>query len=370
MAWSAPDALARNNFDFLRFALAALVIFSHSFALLGPGDATEPLARLTRGQLPSGHLAVDFFFVISGFLITHSALRSRSLLDYLRKRAARIYPGFLLAALFCFLVVAPLAGHRPASITPLAAGILSLRGYEPGSIFTANPYPNTLNGSLWSISYEAWCYVGVALLAATSLLARRHLLLAVFIASLAGSTLFAVYQLRPGAGILGVIFGSPRLWARLLPCYLAGMVFYLHRDRIPFSSNLALACAIALVVGARIPHALTSLVPTAATYLLFYFAFHPAIRLDRWARRGDFSYGIYLYAFPIQQLLILYIPSLRASPLLYGPLLLFALALPLSIAFGAVNWHLAEKHFVRRHSKAGLTSRPAGAQLPPPVATG
>jgi peptidoglycan/LPS O-acetylase OafA/YrhL len=326
MSWSAPDALRRNNFDFLRFFLAALVIFSHSFALLSGTDATEPLARLTRGQLPSGHLAVDFFFVISGFLITHSALRS-GLFDYLRKRAARIYPGFIVAALFCFLVVAP-------------------------------------------ISYEAWCYVGVALLAATTLLARRRLLLAVFIASLAASTLFAVYQLRPGAGILGVIFGSPRLWARLLPCYLAGMVFYLYRDRMPLSATLAVICAVALAAGARIPHALAPLVPTVATYLLFYFAFHPAVRLDRWAHRGDFSYGIYLYAFPLQQLLILYIPFLRTKPLFYGPMLLFALALPLSVACGALSWHLAEKHFLRRQRKPHPPAKEARLEMGEPAAAG
>src|SRR5205085_4562125 len=97
-----------NNFDALRFALAALVILSHSFPLLQRDNRHEPLAVATGGQITGGEVAVGGFFILSGFLIAQSWDNSRGLGDYLRKRAARIYPGFLAAALVCALIAGPL----------------------------------------------------------------------------------------------------------------------------------------------------------------------------------------------------------------------------------------------------------------------
>ena len=99
-----------NNLDFVRLSLAVLVIFSHSFPLGNRTEHLEPVVRLTHGQSTAGVIAVDAFFIISGFLITNSFLRSRSVWDYFRKRIARIYPGFLACMLVCALIVAPLAG--------------------------------------------------------------------------------------------------------------------------------------------------------------------------------------------------------------------------------------------------------------------
>src|SRR5476651_1337833 len=98
-----------NNFDFLRLALAVLVIFSHSFPL-GVGSETHELLRvLTHGQMTLGAFAVDLFFVMSGFLIAGSAERSRSVGSFLKKRVTRIYPAFIVSAALMALVVLPLA---------------------------------------------------------------------------------------------------------------------------------------------------------------------------------------------------------------------------------------------------------------------
>ena len=103
------DFPRENNFNFLRFALAVLVLFSHSFSLIHGGDRWDWLYILTRGQVFGGGLAVDGFFIISGSLILQSWLRSLSAGDYLRKRALRIYPGYLVCALLCIFVVGPIA---------------------------------------------------------------------------------------------------------------------------------------------------------------------------------------------------------------------------------------------------------------------
>jgi peptidoglycan/LPS O-acetylase OafA/YrhL len=344
--WVDAASLQRNNFDFLRFALASLVVFSHSFALLSGTDATEPLMRLTGGQLCSGELAVDWFFVISGFLITHSWLRGRGTWDFFCKRACRIYPAFVVAMVVCAFIVAPLATDNPTDalnrtqFLELVKGSLTLRGYGYDQAFPRNPL-GAINGSMWSISYEAWCYVGVVALGLLCLLRRRRFMLVMFVVAIAVSVIFLVYRLRPGGKILGVIFGSPRIWARLLPYYMAGIVFYLFKDRIPHSTRLATLAAITLVTSALIPYGLAVALPTVGTYVLFWLAYHPRIRLEHWAVCGDFSYGIYLYAFPIQQLLIHWMPALQ-------PLELFALAMPLSAASGLMSWHTVEKWFVYR----------------------
>src|SRR4051794_11831245 len=94
------DLLRSNNFDFFRLAMATLVIYSHTFPLLyGSNQGIEPLARVTGGQLTFGALAVDVFFIISGFLITMSWQHSRGTFDFLKRRLRRIAPAYLCAML-------------------------------------------------------------------------------------------------------------------------------------------------------------------------------------------------------------------------------------------------------------------------------
>src|SRR5205823_11764580 len=99
-----------NNFDFLRFFFAALVIFSHSFDLLR-GSGANPISHFSRGQIDGGSLAVAGFFIISGFLVAQSYLTSRSVFDYLKRRKLRIYPGFV-AAVITSLAVFGWSGMR------------------------------------------------------------------------------------------------------------------------------------------------------------------------------------------------------------------------------------------------------------------
>src|SRR5688500_730215 len=91
----AAERFRQNNFDFLRLALAVLVILSHSYYLVSGTEDSEPLMRASRGQIEMGALAVNFFFIISGFLITHSWFSAPRVRDYLKKRVLRIFPGFV-----------------------------------------------------------------------------------------------------------------------------------------------------------------------------------------------------------------------------------------------------------------------------------
>ena len=345
-----------NNFDFLRLMLALLVLYSHCYPLGTGSEIAEPVRRLTHGQMTGGAVAVDLFFVMSGFLITASADRSRSLHSFFRKRAARVYPAFLLATLVALLFVLPLSGGslQPEGAAHRAADVLlqsaRLREFNYAGAFTGNPFPSAINGSLWSIQYEFWCYVGVAILLLAGVLRQRFVVLSLFCVSLAVSTLFVVRGWVFGGKWLGVLLGSPQLWARLLPLYLAGVVVYLWRDRVRFSlAGASLACVV-LALAAWCPWGCAALFPLAGTYLVFWFAFSPAIRLHRVGRFGDFSYGAYLYAFPVQQLLM------KAFSRAVSPWVLFVCAAPLTLLAAVASWHAVERRFLRSTHRGAAPS--------------
>ena len=336
-----------NNFDFMRLALAILVIYSHAFPLGTGSEAAEPLKLLTHGQVTGGALAVDSFFVMSGFLIAASAQRSSSVWGFLRKRVSRIYPAFVVSALLSAVVMVPLASARFGPGGPVAnlAGFvlqtLRLTEFHYAGAFAGNPYPGVINGSIWSIPYEFWCYLGVAALMVTGLLRSRAAVLTLFAAAWGVSLRSQIGHWHYGGKLLGVVLGSPQFWARLLPLYLAGVVFYEFRGRIPLSGKLALGAAGALFAGCWFSFGWTLFFPFAGTYLLFWFAFTPAVRLHGFGRFGDFSYGTYLYAFPIEQLIV------QAAGHALRPGLLFLYATPLTLLAAVASWYGVERRFLR-----------------------
>jgi len=347
MTYSMSDWDRReNNFDFLRLSLAVLVIYSHGYALGLGSELAEPFVRLTHGQVTGGVIAVDTFFVMSGFLITASAERSRNVGSFLRKRVARIYPAFLVAALLTALVVVPLSGGRflysdwPMRISNFVWKSLWLAEFSYSGVFAGNPYPNVINGSTWSIPYEFWCYVGVAVLLVMGILRRRTIVLRLFVVAWIVSILFRVEGWILGGKQLGLIFGPPQLWARMLPLYLAGVVFYLYRDRIPLRGWIAALSLAAMVVASFFYSGWTAFFPIAGAYLAFWFAFTPGVRLRHFGRFGDFSYGTYLYAFPVEQL----VAKWFGHPV--APSLLFACATPITLALAMASWYGVERHFL------------------------
>ena len=353
-----------NNFDFLRLFWAVLVLFSHCFALRQGGNSREPLAVLTNGQTTFGSLAVDAFFVISGFLITQSWLRSKGIADYLRKRALRIYPGFLVAALFCAVIVGPLASDSVAAYLhgfhlKVAArfvwSVLTLSQLMLPPVFMHLPSHGEINGSLWTIRYEFWCYLLVGALGMLGMLKRREAIAGLFLAVLLLHT--AQEWSYPGigqgndvlkAGLLhGLeipLLGNLDRWPRLLAFYLAGAVCFLYRERIPRSPRLAVASVLLLALCVR--WGLNAMLPLCGTYLLLYAAGSPHHIGKALTRRADLSYGIYLYAYPVQQLLIQYLG------VQINPFVLFVLAVPTVAAIAWLSWILVEKPALLRKQQA------------------
>ena len=333
-----------NNFDFLRFFFATLVIFSHSFAMLYNGTwyAYDPLLHWTRGQVAFGGGAVDGFFLISGFLITKSWERSRGVGDFTKKRALRILPALAVVLVATVFVLGPLATSLPlasyfhssrayAYFTFMGTRNLHLTDTLPG-VFTHNPLADRVNGSLWTIRCEAICYIMVAVLGLLRCYRRPALML---LASVAAVIVTAIGARHLAS--LGEMEGS----FHVLIYFLWGMTFYLYRDVIPFSRALLLASLVGMVVSDWIG-VLPYTLPLLGAYALFYTAFRPAFGLQGFAKRGDFSYGLYLYAFPVQQLLVHYFqPALNAYTL-------FAAAFVIAGLCSVLSWHGVEKRWLRR----------------------
>jgi peptidoglycan/LPS O-acetylase OafA/YrhL len=321
----------RNNLDFIRFVAAAGVILSHAFPLGEGTGAREPLEELTRGQVTLGRLCVAVFLVISGLLITQSYERSPNLARYTWARVLRIFPGLavvLLASAFLLgpvLTTAPLGAYFGSS-EPYLYFLRNLTLYQPQwnlpGVFTGNAYPSAVNGSLWTLKYEVGFYLLVAGLGASRLLRRP--------VALTGWVAAAVVPFVPYVG--------PRLnfWPELYLYFGGGLALYLLRERVRMSPWLALGCVVVLAVTAQLGVGFRHAVGSCGAYLVLYLGFLPS-RLAGFARYGDFSYGVYIYAFPVQQLV---------TALLGGRTVWWvnaAVSFPLVVALAALSWHLVEK---------------------------
>ena len=334
-----------NNFDFLRFFFAALVIFSHSFDLLR-GSGADPISHFSRGQIDGGSLAVEGFFIISGFLVAQSFLNSRSVFDYFKRRILRIYPGFVAAGIISLAFFGWLGMHfSPAYWQKVELGSFLLRlpvlkmFWIPQSFF-GNYWPY-VNVPIWTIQYEFVCYILIALLGLTGILRFRAFLLILFFPV----WLFYVFQILVRLSLYKgwefPIGGAPDNYPYFLSYFFVGTLAFLYRERITYRPGIAALFLIATLIIARFGHYLEVLLPFSLCYLLLFVAFYPSIRLHGWGKQGDFSYGLYLYGWPVQQSLIFLCRSWITE------WLLFVLSLPVTLLFAIGSWYFIEKRFLR-----------------------
>ena len=308
----------RNAFAFLRMLLALLVIVAHSFALGAFGP--DPLSRITEGLHDFGEIGVAGFFLLSGFLITRSGLRSPSTGRFLWHRFLRIFPGYwvcLLATAFLFSPIFEAIKHGAFSLdASLAylrgnwamfhlngfsiAGVMNLRPASVGWVLNGNPHPWSINGSLWSLPYECACYVIIALLAAAGILRRGRFGLVLFFGGL--WALYSFSRLDPEYFWQCFPYRCFQPLVLVTLYFSAGCVCYLYRESIPASKTLFVASVVLLAVGLAFD-SFGLVAPIALSYAFMCLAFWLPIR--HFDARGDFSYGTYIYAFPVQQGLVL-----------------------------------------------------------------
>lgn len=299
-------------FDWVRHGLALAVIISHSFALLHGAIANEPVLWLTGGQFSTGTLAVFGFFALSGYLITASWQRTPRALAFASRRLARILPAWGLAMVGGAYIVLPLAtGHWPQEAH-------ALLGFIPAeSVFPHNPLPNILNASLWSIPNELFCYGLVMLFGMMRMLNQRSILAWLFTAELVAVSAYVEYGM-----VVGPILFIASFWAGALARY-APPAF---RSRwIHVGVLLSLPFAI-------LSREVVFVLPLYAGWLLTWLPSCPAPEIP-----VDWSYGLYVYTFPIQQGLV----ALFGTQL--TPVSLALLSITLSIPISALSWRIVEE---------------------------
>lgn len=286
----------RNSLNALRLALATAVLVSHAWPLGGRGG--DP----GLGDENLGGWAVAGFFALSGYLVTGSRLSAPTSWDFLARRVLRIYPAFLVVLLVVAFVFAPVStlvdgshGYDAGASARFVVANLGLhvRQFDiPGTLTTA-PYPFAWDGALWTLSYEFACYLGVGALVA--LVPRARLGAGVVVVLVLGTLGSAAHLLR------GADDGPGAQLVRLGTYFAAGALLYLLRDRIPLTAPAA-ALAAGLVVVTVLTGTFQVLAGLPLAYLLLYAA--AALPLHGVGRANDVSYGMYLYGFPVQQLIV------------------------------------------------------------------
>ncbi|WP_052182660.1 acyltransferase [Rhizobium sp. YS-1r] len=328
-----------SGFDYLRVALAISVLCIHSFAV-SYGKSGEvflfepPLRGIVTFVLPA-------FFALSGFLVSASLLRTRNLARFLGLRALRLVPALAVEVTLCALLLGPIFTTFPLGIYfsdpqfwSYFWNILGHIHYLLPGVFRDNPFFQAVNVSLWTIPYELECYIALTILAATGIAHRRvFLLVAVGLAHLA---VFGRDLLRGAADLPldGALPGRV-----LLLCFLAGVVLFMYRDRVLLTPGRAVVAIALSFVMLNLPYA-----PFFAAFPIAYATV--AIGLTglpkhRFLASGDYSYGIYLYSFPVQQTVAHLFPSHREW---YFNI---ALSLPLTLLLAVFSWHAAEKHALK-----------------------
>jgi peptidoglycan/LPS O-acetylase OafA/YrhL len=313
-----------NAFGFLRLVLAVLVVFSHSFTLGGFG--IDALEAFTKGRHTIGLAAVGMFFVLSGFLITRSAAGGASVPRFLWHRFLRIFPGYWACLIVCGCLFAPYFAYvehgtllrvfaapktSPQMYILHNAGLLHLNGFSIlgvlnvfpqsiGGLLSRNPYPFQINGSLWTLPFEFGCYLAVAALALLGVIRRARLVVVGLFVALA--SLHTYGYLRPESFSHTFHSSILSLFIPLGLFFAVGSLSFLYREKIPCSSWAFVGCIAVLVTS--LPLGLFGLAaPIFMSYAFLWLAFN--LPFSRFDAKGDYSYGSYIYAFPVQQALAL-----------------------------------------------------------------
>lgn len=319
----------RNNLTALRWLAAGLVLYGHSFVFLG---LPEPRFM---GWVPLGPLGVYIFFAISGYLVAQSWNSDPNLFRFLQRRALRIFPGLIVCTVLTVVVLGPLmtdlrlvdyfkSPYTRGYFTNIA---LYITYYLPG-VFETNHYPRAVNGSLWTLPAEFSMYLALALFGFTRI--PRIGWLAAALGLMVLTKFWAGQSPDPlvvyGTDVRQVVLCGVYFWV--------GAAFFRYKGSRIFSTTSIFAAVIIWLSLSRWPEIFV----VASWVMLPFLALAFGLASSPWLSRlasYDYSYGIYIYAFPIQQTVAKFWPQMPIG-------LYLAITGAGTVVLAALSWHWIE----------------------------
>ena len=364
---SVQDVLSRHKgigpgFDLLRIGLALAILYGHCFLIAAgstgsvTGNGTMNDIIVPAGWVPSIweslrhfrlflsfdhtdtrfiNILVPMFFALSGFLVTGSAFRTKSIRSFLIFRGLRIVPALLTEVCLSALLLGPVLTVFPLNqyfsdekFLAYFGNIIGRVRYELPGLFLTNPWPDVVNGNLWTLPAEFYCYLIIAAMIVSHLLFNRLIFSVLFILTtcvlIIANTFFGFEEGLRSAPLIVYYF-------------FCGAFMYHWREHVPYSRTLFI-----LSIAASYYHFLSAdrlmlIFPFSVTYLTIYLGLVKFPRINI-VQRGDYSYGVYLYGFPIAQALVAAIPQLQGHGIWVT-----LTTIPLTFTFAVASWHIVEK---------------------------
>jgi peptidoglycan/LPS O-acetylase OafA/YrhL len=281
---------------------------------------------------------------MSGFLVTKSFDERRNIFLFAEARFLRIVPALAGVALFCVLIVGPCYTSLPLAdffwnshtfrflYTHMTVHRIEI---ELPGVFTRNIFPNAVNGSLWTLAYEISMYKWVAFLGLISVIRRRFTFSILFIAWV------LICLFVPPAYLVHNIQMRSLSFA-----FFSGAFFYVNRESIPLTLP-GLLGLLAVAASLYSTEYYGFAVEAALAYGSLWFAYIPSGPIRLYNKVEDYSYGLYVYAFPVQQ-------SIAATIKGIGPISMFFIALVVALFLAFLSWHFIEKPTLRLKGKLAL----------------
>lgn len=323
------------NLHMIRFIASIMVIISHSFPISMGENGKEIISKITKDELSLGGIAVLIFFLAGGYLIAKSMERLETFKAYFTTRIIRIFPLLIVVILLTMFVMGPVVttlSFKKYFTNPLffkyaLNGIFILQHNLPG-VFELNLYGTTVNGALWTLPVEFMCYIVCYIFYKIKLMKQKTAIYTIPIAIVAYFILYYIF----------VRYNMQLLLSAIKPCMLfyIGMLYYIYRDKIILNGKLALIAGVMFIVSIFIGGTpITILV--AFPYMCMYLFFGAKQRFEKLSDMGNYSYGIYLCGFPIQQVIVNYMGHKM------NPYINMIIAVPIAIAFAIILYYLVEK---------------------------
>lgn len=327
-----------SGWDYLRISLAVCVLAIHSgLSSYGTAAATEMWRSPFRAPMVA---VLPMFFALSGFLVSGSVIRSKTILEFILLRALRIVPALLVEILLSALVLGPLFTMRPLAVYfsghefwQYLLNVIGWIHYFLPGVFAANPFPGVVNSSLWTIPFELECYLALVVFALFGLIRRRNVFL--FLVVVLNIALAVAFYLQ-----YEDVYGERSPGRLLVVAFLAGVIIYLWRDRIVLNFKCFFAASAASLALLTWPET-EFLAAFPIAYVTVYLGLTSPPK-NWFLMTGDYSYGLYLFAFPIQQSYTFLFPAGRY----WWANSTFALAL--GLLYAAFSWHVIEKRVLAR----------------------